>query len=211
MVRLLVLGATGGLGKALTRQAAESYEVTAFVRDVNKAAELATIPNVTVVSGDASSEDDVFNAIQGQDVVISAVGGFDKLLALNTNIIAQAEKAGVKRLYLTGGAGCLNLPDGSLLADSPNFPVLFRKASKEIHLISLERLQNTSLDWTFTAPARMLPGERTKQFRVSIDVAIPEALAGVTSYEDVADAIISTIDKPEYFKHKIGVAGPAKQ
>ena len=74
MSRLLVLGATGGTGAALVRQALEAgHEVSAFARDP------ATIPvphheRLRALRGDIMDAEQVSRAVAGHDAVLSALG-----------------------------------------------------------------------------------------------------------------------------------------
>ena len=73
MDKLIIFGATGGVGQHAVRQAlSEEYEVTAFVRSPEK----VTIEheNLHIVQGDAFDKEAVANAIEGQDIVISTLG-----------------------------------------------------------------------------------------------------------------------------------------
>jgi uncharacterized protein YbjT (DUF2867 family) len=72
-MRLLILGATGGTGRALVGQARErGHEVTAFVRAPQKLGPLAD--RVTVRQGDPRSVVELRAALPGHDAVVSALG-----------------------------------------------------------------------------------------------------------------------------------------
>ena len=65
-------------------------------------------------------EQDVFEAINGSDAVISVLGGAfdgsDKTRSLGMkNIVKQMEKAGVKRIVAIGGPGVLNAGENKLI------------------------------------------------------------------------------------------------
>jgi putative NADH-flavin reductase len=72
-MRLLILGATGGTGRALIRQARErGHEVTAFVRSPQKLGPLAD--RVTVRQGNPQSVAELRAVLPGHDAVVSALG-----------------------------------------------------------------------------------------------------------------------------------------
>ena len=72
-MKLLILGATGGTGQALVRQALEQgHTVTAFARNPSKVK--TTHSNLRVVKGDVLDYGSVETAVQGQDGVLSALG-----------------------------------------------------------------------------------------------------------------------------------------
>ena len=72
-MRLLILGATGGTGRALLDQASRrGHEVTALVRSPQK---LAMAPkSVTVLRGDPLSVAELRAALPGHDAVLTALG-----------------------------------------------------------------------------------------------------------------------------------------
>jgi uncharacterized protein YbjT (DUF2867 family) len=69
--RLLILGATGGIGRALTDQAIErGHQVTAFVRSPEKLG--APRDGVTARKGDPRNADELREALTRHDAVLSA-------------------------------------------------------------------------------------------------------------------------------------------
>src|ERR1700709_1179588 len=72
-MRLLVLGATGGIGKYLLEYAtARGHEVTAFARSPQKVA--LKSEKLRVVPGDLMNADQVAQVLPGHDAVLSAFG-----------------------------------------------------------------------------------------------------------------------------------------
>jgi putative NADH-flavin reductase len=72
-MNLLILGATGGTGRALVQQALEQgHVVTAFARDPSKMQ--MTNPNLRIAKGDILDYSSVEAAVRGQDAVLSALG-----------------------------------------------------------------------------------------------------------------------------------------
>ena len=71
-MKLIVFGATGGVGQHLVRMALEAgHEVTAFVRTPDK---LETKEGIQIIQGDAFDAQSVAAAIIGHDAVISCLG-----------------------------------------------------------------------------------------------------------------------------------------
>lgn len=96
-LRVLVIGATGGTGRELVRQALElGHEVTAFVR---KPAKLKIEhPRLRVVKGDVRDYASVEAAMRGQNAVVCALGHKrffwpTKILSEGTRNILRAMKA----------------------------------------------------------------------------------------------------------------------
>ena len=72
-MKLLILGATGGTGRALIEQALEQgHVVTALARNPAKIRTSHT--NLRVIKGDILSYPSLEAAIEGQDAVLSALG-----------------------------------------------------------------------------------------------------------------------------------------
>lgn len=70
-MKLIVFGATGGVGKEFVEQAIKKgYDVTAFVRSPEK----VTTEGINIIQGDAFDTAAVTNAIAGHEVVVSCVG-----------------------------------------------------------------------------------------------------------------------------------------
>ena len=72
-MRVLVIGATGGTGRELVRQAlTQGHQVTAFVRDPARLK--IEHPNLRVAKGDILDYATVESAMRGQNAVLSALG-----------------------------------------------------------------------------------------------------------------------------------------
>jgi putative NADH-flavin reductase len=108
-VKLAVFGATGKVGRTLTRRALEvGHEVTALVRDPAKLE--VTHSRLRVVQGDATNAKDVDAVVGGHDAVLSALGPTKSspkdILEVNTRLVVDAMKRhAVKRIVVVGGAG----------------------------------------------------------------------------------------------------------
>jgi uncharacterized protein YbjT (DUF2867 family) len=87
-MKLLVLGATGKTGQLVLAAAARAgHTVTVLVRDP---ARLPSADGLTVLTGDATSPDDLTRALAGQDAVIGVVGGG---YSTTSTIASRVEKA----------------------------------------------------------------------------------------------------------------------
>lgn len=108
--RVLVIGASGGTGRALVAQALErGYIVTAFVRDAERF-QLAD-QNLTVIEGDVLDVHGVATAMAGQDAVVSALGHKrfiypTRILSRGTqNVLEAMDSAGVSRFVCQTSLG----------------------------------------------------------------------------------------------------------
>ena len=107
---ILVLGATGGTGRALVLQALERHlVVTALVR--NPAALAITHPRLRVVQGNVLDYQIVADAVRGQDAVVCVLGHKrffypTRILSEGTRHILRAmNEAGVRRLVCQTSLG----------------------------------------------------------------------------------------------------------
>ncbi|MFW5655803.1 MAG: NAD(P)-dependent oxidoreductase, partial [Roseicyclus sp.] len=71
-MKVLVLGATGGSGRAIVaRLLGAGHDVTAFVRDP---ARMDAAPGLRIVAGDATVAGDVARAVPGQGAIVISLG-----------------------------------------------------------------------------------------------------------------------------------------
>ena len=99
-MKILVLGATGGTGQLIVRDAAQSgHSVVALVR----AKARADLPGAELIEGDARDEATLVRALDGCDAVVSALGtgmGFrqvDLLTVATRALVAAMTRTGVRR------------------------------------------------------------------------------------------------------------------
>lgn len=77
---MIVFGATGGTGRAVTQSAlAASHSVTAFVRDARK---MSPAPGLRIIQGDAMVAGEVAAALVGQEAVVITLGNSQNAFAL---------------------------------------------------------------------------------------------------------------------------------
>ena len=112
----------------------------------------------------------------------------------------------MKRYFVVGGAGSLEVAPGVKLIDTPQIPAAYKpEAAKGGEF--LERLrQEKDLDWTFLSPSAMfVPGERTGKFRLGKDQLLTSASGSSVSYEDYAVAAVDELEKPRHIRERFTV------
>ncbi|HET9734799.1 MAG TPA: NAD(P)H-binding protein [Burkholderiales bacterium] len=169
-MRLLVLGATGGTGLEVMRQAlAQGHEITAFVRDPAKLqladARLRVVPGA--LPADAAPLD---AALDGRDAVICSLGvrnAFKSgaLIEGALRVLVPAmERASVRRLLLVSANGV-----GETRARSPLLPrILYRLLLGDIFADKAAGeaiVRASSLEWTIAYPVLLTDGPRTGTYR----------------------------------------------
>ncbi|WP_163099668.1 NAD-dependent epimerase/dehydratase family protein [Peribacillus alkalitolerans] len=101
MEKVLVLGATGGMGYAITNELLEKgIEVSVFIRNKNRAIELFG-NKVNVFTGDVFDLEALRTAANGMDVIFHAINipyeqWEEKLLVLNQNIWSATKESSAK-------------------------------------------------------------------------------------------------------------------
>ncbi|MBS1753455.1 MAG: SDR family oxidoreductase [Ferruginibacter sp.] len=208
-MKLIVFGATGMVGKMIVQQALYmGHHVKAFGRNVYTTDYLQT-DNLELVKGALFSEAEVFDAIQGCDAVLSAIGGAadgtDKARTLGMkNIIKQMQKLPVKRIVAIGGMGVLNASENSLLIDEKDYPKQYIPVGKE-HQKAYELLKESSLNWTFVCPPDIINAGPTGNFTTAADYP-PVPNNYKINAGDLAMFMLNELKKNEYIKLRVGIS-----
>ncbi len=209
MKKFAVIGATGYVGQAVVKElASRGHQVTAFVRDINKAPQA---DNVTAVVADVHSAD-FANQLQGFDAVVSAFNpgwtnpniGAD--FTRGANAIVEASKvANVPYLLVVGGAGSLFVAPNVQLIDTPAFPKeIFDGANSARNLLN-DLKDRRDVNWAFISPPALLgvtggySEERTGEYHLGQDDLLMNG--GVPAGISVADLAIAIADDVENKAH----------
>ena len=200
-MKIALIGASGQAGsRLLTELSTRGHAVTAIARSPAK---IASLPNVTALAGDIEATNDLVQILKGHDVIISSVhfsaSDPDKL-------IAAVKASEVRRYYVVGGAGSLEVAPGKLLVDTPEFPAIY-KAEAQGGVDFLNKLKaEEALDWTFLSPsAAFVPGERTGTFRLGKDQLLTNQNDSSISFEDFAIALVDEIETPAHIRQRFTV------
>ncbi|HME85826.1 MAG TPA: NAD(P)H-binding protein [Roseiarcus sp.] len=120
--------------------------------------------------------------------------------------IEAVKDSGVKRYFVVGGAGSLEVAPGVKLIDTPQFPAAHKaEAAKGGEFLDLLR-RETTLDWAFLSPSAMVgPGERTGKFRLGKDQLLTNEKGSSISWEDYAIAAVDELEKPAHIRQRFTV------
>jgi uncharacterized protein len=200
-MKVALIGASGNGGSRLLAELSRrGHEVTAIARDPSK---IAVLPRVKVQKGDVFDKPGLVHLLKGHDAVISAVhftSSEPKLL------IEAVKEAGVKRYFVVGGAGSLEVAPGVKLIDTPEFPAAYKvEAAKGGEFLELLRKEK-ALDWTFLSPSALIaPGERTGKFRLGKDLLLTHDKGSNISWEDYSIAAVDELEKPAHIRVRFTV------
>ena len=201
--KILVLGATGGTGQLIIRQAlAKGYDVTALVRSPEKGAGLT---GVKLAIGDARDEAALRQAIRGQDAVVSALGTppspFKEvtLLSTATRAVVNAMQAeGVSRLVAITGIGAGDSAGhGGFAFDHLILPLLLRHVYADKNRQEAI-IRQSGVDWTLVRPAVLndKPGKGAP--RALEDLS--QFHGGTIARADVAAFIVDELESGKWLK-----------
>lgn len=210
----LVIGASGFIGRELTRQLAAKFpgQIRALIRDEKNRANLEKL-GAQVVIGDILNSASLDQAMQGVDTVFyfAAITANQKNVdniywKVNVdgtrNAVAAAEKAGVKRFVLGSGLGTVPGKKGSYMETRWEMEEIVRKSK---------------LHWTVLQPS-ILFGEGAEFFEAQARVmkTLPVAAligGGNTKFQpiyvgDVAKAALRTAERDDKIGKNIPLGGP---
>jgi putative NADH-flavin reductase len=204
MSRILIIGASKGIGLETTRQALDAgHDVRAFARSATSIG--LSNPKLEKVQGDALSGKDVGAALQEIDVVIQTLGvGLGDLIrpvslfsTATRVLVAAMTSHGVQRLICVTGFGAGDSRSSVGCLQRIPFQAVFGRAyddkSKQERLI-----EQSSLDWTIVRPGVLTDGPRTERYKL-LETA-SEWRNGIISRSNVADFLVRLIDDPSYVR-----------
>ena len=200
-MNLFVIGATGRTGHEIVHQAlARGHQVTAFVRSP----ESITLRNerLTVLKGNAMDENELSEAMQNHDAVISTLGPrevFRPGTLLHDSALATTRamnRSGVKRLVVLSAA-----------AHFPGIPNRIASFIMRNHMrdsLAMEAIvQANGLDWTIARPPR-LTQEDSLNYR-SREGAAPR-MGFTLSRKAVAAFMLDAIEQEKHIRKIVGIA-----
>ncbi|WP_342573104.1 SDR family oxidoreductase [Paenibacillus sp. FSL R5-0749] len=205
-MKILVLGATGRVGSHFVASALRSnHHVTALVRSPEKVH--ISDDHFVLLQGNALAKEDIHHAIQGADLVVSALGtDGTTTLSQSTKLIVEAmAQEHIRRIITIGTAGIL---------ESRTDPGLFRFQSSESkrkstraaeeHLEMYNILKASELEWTIVCPTYLYDGESPGKYRVERNY-LPDGGTSI-SVIDTAEFAYQQLISDEYVQSRVGIA-----
>lgn len=167
-MRIAVIGATGGNGRLILREAARrGHEVTAFAR---RAAALADAPGLSgIVEGDGRDAAALERAVAGQQGVIMVVGGRGEpgvITGIARALTEVMASIGVPRLV---GASAYGLVAKRPYVLASLVRGIFRTTFAD-QLVADRIIEQSALDWTILRATRLTGGRSRRPARLSTDL-----------------------------------------
>lgn len=204
-MKIIVFGATGGVGQHVVKQALETgFEVTAFVRTPSKIE--MTHEQLHIIQGDAFNKEEVTAAIGGHDAVVSCLGssqGMKKsteLQEMTKNIVDGMKTHNIKRIVYTASAGInKEIPgvSGKIVMKLLNNALID-------HRNAVDYIKAHGLNFTIVRPMGLTNNSFTGTYRES-KTDVPDKAKSI-SRADVAHFIVKALSDEQYENSSIGIA-----
>lgn len=205
-MKVLVLGATGGTGSHVLRVALSAgHDVTVLVRDPTS---LDVSDGVTVLTGDATSAEDVRSAVAGQDAVLNAVGSRNIRHPIEVEVgralLPAMHEAGVDRLIVCSAFGV-----GDSQADANTLQrVFFHTVLGKVYAakeVADAEVRESGLDWTLVYPTRLSDDPATGE--LAVGERLPEGAGIHITRADVARFMIAQLTTGTWSRKTVVVTG----
>ena len=220
-MRLIILGATGSLGRHVLRQAlAAGHEVSVLVRDAARLApEVRGRVAIYVADLDVSLP---VNVVEGHDALVNCAGNVAdgaRFVALVARIVEGVESlplAGRPVCWLLAGAALLDIDEsGRRGVEMPRL-----KTTYWPHDANFQRLVRSGLDWRLLCPGPMVeqPALGFERLRISLDrLPVPPLFASLipritVPYADAAALMLANLDRGNAMaRHRVGLAKTSQE
>lgn len=208
-MKLLVIGATGGTGRELVKQALErGHDVTALARKPGRVRDRHE--RLTVIEGDVLAPATLAPALHGQSAVLCALGhkrwlGPSAILSRGTrNVVEAMRAAGVRRLVVEtalgvgDSAGRLGLYY-TLFTIPVILPFYWYDKGRQERVV-----RESGLDWVIVRPGQLTNGKKRGRYKHGPRVG--NYLWSVSiSRADTADFMLNQLGETPYLRTAAGV------
>jgi putative NADH-flavin reductase len=207
-MRVLIIGASKGIGLETTRQALDAgHDVRALARSATAIA--ISNPSLEKMRGNALKTEDVEAALVGMGVVIQTLGvGLGELFRpvhlfsdATRVLIAAMKRQDIKRLICVTGFGAGDSRASISCLQRLPFQIVFGRAYDDKSLQE-QLIKESELDWTIARPGVLTSGPRTGQYQILSEAS--QWRNGIISRADVAEFLVRQIGDQTYL-HKAPV------
>ncbi len=199
-MKLLIFGASGGVGRKLLEQASEKeYTVAAFTSNAGK---LKTHGRVMLYEGDVQSMEQCAQAIDdfGPDAIAITLGGptnhREPIRAQATQKILEAAKDKCSRILCLSSLGVGDSLQMLSPAAQSFMPMVLGGALRD-HEAQEQLLEDSTTDWTVVRPSRLTDSRLDGDYKYGTQ--IEAHIGGQISRANVADFMLRLISEPESY------------
>lgn len=203
MKKVIVIGANGLTAQQVISRLIKqpNVQLSLFVRQASKLHTVHDDKQINIFEGDAINMDDLRAAIQGQDIVISTLGGMD-LDVKTENIVKVMRELGVKRLIAISAGGIYD-----------ELPEPFNSWDKQMvgytrptNLRTAEVIEHSPLEYTILRPV-WLTDKSSEEFQLTKK---GEVFKGTeTSRASLGRFIADLVENPQiHIRENLGMSQP---
>lgn len=214
-MKIAIIGATGFVGSTLLNElTSRNHAITAIARNPKEDKN----PSITWVKADVNNVNELSQAIEGNEVVISAYNAgwtnpnlYHDFIEGSKAIQDAVKKSSVKRFIVIGGAGSLFVAPNLQAVDTPDFPKeIYPGASAARDYLNLIK-EEKDLDWAFFSPAfemhQGITTGRTGTYRLGLENPVfDENQRSILSVEDLAVVIADEVENPKHHQVRFTAA-----
>ncbi|QNQ80303.1 NAD(P)H-binding protein [Lactobacillus sp. PV034] len=208
MKKVLILGANGQIARLVEERLLKEQpdvELTLFLRNSDRLANLADNKRVRIIEGDATNEKEVADAMHGQNIVYMAMVDHEHDNQITKNVIEAMKHNDVKRVISSNILGIYDEVPGEF--GRWNHEQV--KEGLESATKSAELLEDSRLDYTIIR----IPWLNDRdEIKYTVTHANEEYVGVSASRKSIADLIVKIIADPSYLaKDSVGAADPDTQ
>ncbi|MEI7556718.1 SDR family oxidoreductase [Candidatus Chlorohelix sp.] len=211
-MKVAIVGANGKTGFQTMLKALDmGHNVTAIVR--NPATIYLKHERLQIKQADLLSDDSALEkAMAGHDAVISAIGitsGLNAKVTLyskgTARLVKAMSKQEVKRLICISSIGIDQEKDPNIpfIFQNVLFPLIFSNSAADMRIME-SSVKDSELNWTIVRPAGLTNKLPIWKYRIAVAPSLSRPYT--ISRADVADFMVKSLDKPEYFCQTVALA-----
>lgn len=213
-LKIVVLGASGHIGRAITDEAvSRGHHVVAVSQDTER---LKDLDGAAVISANVLDAQVLAGVVAGHDAVIAALAGRGPGQGRTVPDAARLllkvlPSAGVDRLVFSGGGGSLEAAPGKRFVDDPHFPQEYKQeAVAAAEALDIFRSSTSDLRWTYFSPppTYLTDGDRTGIYRAEAgdQPILDDNGESRISVADLACAIVDSVEDATLIRQRFTAA-----
>lgn len=201
-MRLLLLGATGGTGRAVLAEAVDAgHDVTVIARDPGRV-RAADLSRVHVVPGDVLVPGPWQDAASEHDTLISCLGSTDRKKPTTVYSRGTLNALDAIATDVTGRLVCLSSAGLYVAPDTPMpqklvtrliIQRLYRHGYDDMRRMEAT-LREREVDWTVVRPPMLTDRSRTGSYRTAVNSHLSDPRS--IPRADLADYLLATVSDP---------------